>query len=165
MKGPPRWIERASRKFRDGTAKGTVFVSRGSFGVTQLQYYYGWHHHICGRCTLSLSFSHSGATSLSYFCCLPLSFSLSPSQSFAISLCHSLSVSLFLTPSLSLSLPDSLTLAVCHSLSLSFLFSRQLSLLSETCKAMVPRKVWRKDVCFSREGGHFGNKIFWTAPV
>ena len=97
---------------------------------------------------------------------LPLSLSLllSLSQSFT-SLCHSLSVSLFLTPplSLSLSLSHSCCLSVSISLSLSFFFSCYMSLLSESCTAMVPRKF--RERIFSREVGHFGNKECRTTPI
>ena len=42
MKGPPRWIERALQKLRDGTVKLSSF-SRESLSAIQLPSY-GWHH-------------------------------------------------------------------------------------------------------------------------
>ena len=102
----------------------------------------------------ALSFSQ-----LPHFHTLSLSLSISLSLTLTLSIFHltpSLSPSLSLShsPSLSLSLSHSLTLAVCLSLSLSLslslpsIFSCLMSLVSESCTAMVPRK-FRESSFFS----------------
>ena len=138
-----------------------------------------------GKSTLSLSFSHSFTTSLSYLLSPSLFLSISRSQSFTISLCHSLSVCLSSSFSPSLSLPLSLFFhsrlpSVCLSVCLSlpvflFAFSRSLS-VSLSLSLLSPNelvirhmhgagsaKVSQQEL-FSRAGRPFGNKEFLTVP-